>query len=203
MSSPFVFCMKRWVIISLTFLWMTNLFAQELKLYTMEGCGNCAYAKKQLKEERIPYLELPVSDKKNETSMLALLQSKGCNANEFTMPVILLNNQLVHPFMQTDTGSVQITLDDALQYIIRKCGTSVETDKYKKEYYLVCGEFNSMSRVNHFIKVLEMDGYPYAGYYEENGIYYVYALCLSDWEETKRQYEAIKKQYRGTHIVSF
>lgn len=121
------------------------------------------------------------------------------------MPVIILNDTLVHPVIHTDTGYKRMDFDNALEYIVRKVKREnvSKGDENKVDHYLVCGEFNTMAGATHFIKVLELEGYKSAGYYEQTGVYYVYAMCTSDIEAAKRGFEELRTKYRGTHVVSF
>lgn len=199
----FLSLMQRLIILFASFLPLSGSFAQNLEMYTMEGCGNCAYAKKTLNGEKIPFIEHPVSDKQNEEDMLRRLREKG-EESSIIMPVIFYNNLLVHPFLQSDTGYASINIDDALEYLVQaERQHTLAQDGHQIEHYLVCGEFPTLSRANHFILVLEMEGYSSAGYYEEGGKYYVYAMCTTDLEAAKKGFEELRTKYRGTHVVSF
>lgn len=191
--------MQRLILLFLTLLLFSGSFAQNLEIYTMEGCGNCIRAREYLTEKNIPYIEYPTADKKNATDMWNHLTSRGYSVSMVTMPVILFNGKLIHPYMETEKK--RISLSDALTYIINNQNKA--TQVVESSYYLVCGEFVSLPRANHFVMVLELEGYKSAGYYEENGRFYVYAMCLSDYKEAWKQCEELKEKYRGTHVVSF
>ena len=195
--------MRRFIILFVSFLWLSDLLAQTLEIYTMEGCGNCIYTRKFLNEEKIPYIEHPTADKKNAMDMWNHLSSKGYSVSTVTMPVILFNGKLIHPYMEAEKGraNARISLSEALTYIVNNQNKAAKVAE--SSHYLVCGEFVSLPRANHFVMVLELEGYKSAGYYEENGRFYVYAMCLSDLKEARKQCEELKEKYKGTHIVSF
>jgi glutaredoxin len=72
------------------FLSGTFLFGQEtIEIYTMNGCGRCAYAIKYAKENNLNFKEYSTEQSANNSKMWSLVQNSGkFGGGSITMPVI-------------------------------------------------------------------------------------------------------------------
>lgn len=89
--------MKRYLIFAIIILSSLSLYAEgtaEVVIYTMPGCGRCAYTIKYLKTNNIPYTEFSTSDKESNMKMWSAISNSGKPAGRgVSMPVVTINGQ--------------------------------------------------------------------------------------------------------------
>lgn len=73
----------------------TSIAAAPLVIYTQEGCGRCAYVKKELTAKGMAYKEVDVNSGVPEVNtMWKQLRDSGFTGDNVTMPVVSVNGQL-------------------------------------------------------------------------------------------------------------
>ena len=66
----------------------------EVSVYTMPGCGRCAYTVDYLKKNNIPYSEYSTSDRESNIKMWGAISKSGKSAGRgISMPVVVINDQ--------------------------------------------------------------------------------------------------------------
>lgn len=179
-----------------------------IELYTKADCGNCTYAKEYLNRRGISFQEHPTANPSQGDSMVIRLRATGYQGPIF-MPVIFRDREIVHPVWKSDTGLVRISLRSALEFLSEDIflqngePTEDESDECTDTtiYRIVCGDFSTIERAQHFQKVLYYEGYTKSGIYKESNAYHVYASEHYDLGHAKEEMSRIRENYRGAHIV--
>jgi pathogenesis-related protein 1 len=91
----------------------TTNIKRNIEVYTMEGCGSCAYTVSYLKQAGIGFTEYSTEIEENNHKMWAALEAGGIETDEIGMPVIVVDGK-VHVNMDD--------LEDFLQKLVQKSG---------------------------------------------------------------------------------
>lgn len=178
-------------------------FAQTdtLELYTKQSCGHCKWTKATLTRNQIAYAEYDLADDRNADVMLKRLAAKGYRSM-IHLPVILLNDSLIHPTTDT-TLSLQRIVNTLL--IQQKNGTlhfakskpvvmqlneatSGESDdcvlrKGEPRYVIIQYEFTDKQQASDKLKELHTQGYKFAGMLQMQEKYRIYSQIFTSEEE--------------------
>jgi pathogenesis-related protein 1 len=69
--------------------------SQKIEVYTMEGCGRCAYTIEYLNEKNIQYTEFSTSNDENNSKMWNILYATNkYKGGSITMPVVVINGEV-------------------------------------------------------------------------------------------------------------
>jgi len=89
--------MKKILAFAILILSSLSLYAEgssEVTIYTMPGCGRCAYTLNYLKTNNIPYTEYSTADKESNMKMWGAVSNSGKPAGKgISMPVVVINGQ--------------------------------------------------------------------------------------------------------------
>ena len=73
-----------------SFYTLAGIAQNPVEIYTMPGCGRCAYTMEYVKKNNIKYIEYSTSNDDYNTKMWELLgKTKGFNGGSITMPVVV------------------------------------------------------------------------------------------------------------------
>jgi pathogenesis-related protein 1 len=88
---------------------INSAFSQEITIYTMEGCGRCAFTVDYFKKNGIKFTEYSTSNDENNQKMWNLLWAAGLgNGESVSMPVIIVDGKLSYSIPNLETFVKQI-----------------------------------------------------------------------------------------------
>jgi pathogenesis-related protein 1 len=74
---------------------VNNVPSGKVEVYTMEGCGRCAYTVEYLENNNIEYVEYSTNDDKYNSKMWELVQASGkYDGESISMPVVVFNGEV-------------------------------------------------------------------------------------------------------------
>ena len=182
---------------------LANASAQtdSLVLYTKKNCSNCMSVKQALNASSIGYIEKGLENNQFAQEMLSKLRSKGYHGT-INLPVIFLNNKILHPTYEKDSSFVSVPLNQVIDSIKQKVlnGTlhlknlakepmaaENELDSHSSDcevehnpIYLICQSFNTVNEANEYKSRLILQGYSFAGVIFYKNQYHVYCKFFLD-----------------------
>lgn len=201
----------------------TNSFAVQdsLFLYTRSSCSYCHTAKQMLSEAGIVYIERSLDNDKYGPEMLHKLNEAGFH-NRIHLPVIFLNNQLLHPVYKTDKGLISVPLQSVVDSIINKyrrgelnlavdnvTNTAGTNDKSQLSsdcevkvptIYLVCNSYNTEKEAKSEMNKLISDGYSFAGIIFYQNQYRVFGKFYSSKTLADNDLIQLKKNFQNAYL---
>ena len=212
--------------LSLTILFVfnfTNGYAVQdsLFLYTRTGCPDCHSVKQILNESGISYIERTLDNDKFGPQMLQKLSLAGFH-KRIHLPVIFLNNQLLHPAYKTSKGLIDIPIiqvEDSLKNKFQKGELNLALDKQPATIsgtdssqvssdcvvkvpviYLICDSYKTETEANTAKNKLISDGYNFAGILFYQNRYRVFTQFYSDHTLAGSGLNGIKKDFPTAYL---
>ena len=215
---------KRIILLLVAILSFQGAFSQadSLVMFTKTGCANCQAAKLQLHQNRIAFKEYNLESDVHGRRMLQLLAKAGYKERIY-LPVILLNNKLLHPAFQRASGLATVALPDVVDTIVsrQKRGEihlPIETNLKTNEtisaeahtadceinastFYLISAEFESELEAKKEMDNLIQSGYIYAGFLFSKGKYQVYTKFFFDQSMANAELQRVKQSGGSAYLI--
>ena len=204
-------------------LFSVNASAQtdSLVLYTKISCSNCMSVKQALNASSIGYIEKGLENNQFAQEMLSKLRSKGYHGT-INLPVIFLNNKILHPTYEKDSSFVSVPLNQVIDSIKQKVlnGTlhlknltketmaaeneidsqSSDCEVEHNPIYLICQSFNTVNDANEYKSRLILQGYSFAGVLFYKNQYHVYCKFFLDQTVAQNAFPSSRKQFPQAYL---
>lgn len=215
---------KKILILVFTVLNFTGLCAavqDSLILYTKPDCSNCRDTKLVLNAAGINFIEKTLNNEKYAEEMLHQLSIAGFH-KEIYLPVIFLNKQLLHPAWKSESGLVQISLQNVVDSLKKKflnaeinpVAEVVNSDSNTNQpsdqnsdcelkvptIFLVCGSYDTETEAKKEMNQLISDGYSYAGIIFYQNKYRVFSRFYSTKSMAENDLLIMKKIFQDSYL---
>ena len=192
-----------------------------LEIFTKEGCGHCAHAKKSLNAAGIDYIEYSVQVNQNGPRMFQRARMVGYKGKAF-MPAIYYDSTLIYPARYIDTGYVYQSLNDALSLIKKEhqkgliASKEVQIDSEEptvvtdedceygednKTYFVVSHRVKDKEVARQMVQNLRNNGYTRASFFQYEEQYLVTINTLPNKEVAQKVHQAHVKRFSNLELV--
>lgn len=212
--------------LSFTILFIFNFIngyavQDSLFLYTKSGCSYCHSVKQVLNESGISYIERTLDNDRFGPEMLHKLSLAGFH-KRIHLPVIFLNNQLLHPAYKTAKGLIEIPIkqvEDSIKNKFRRGELNLAVDKQFSTttkldssqansdcevkvpiIYLVCDSYKIETEAKAAKNKLIYEGYSFADIIFYQNRYRVFTQFYSDHTLAASGLNEIKKNFPKAYL---
>lgn len=213
--------MKTLLILLLSLCSLT-IFAQNdtLELYTKQGCGLCKWTKTALTKNQIAYAEYDLANDLNVDAMLKRLSAKGYKS-VINLPVIFLNDSLIHPTTDTSLSLQHIvntilakeTIDilnfakskNTVEQVLNSNANANAQDdchlqKGEPQFVIIQYEFTEEQAALNLLNELHKQGYAYAGMVQSASKYRVFTQIFTSINEANAVLPDVQKKHKNAYV---
>jgi hypothetical protein len=153
--------------------------------------------------------------------MLSKLAVSGYKSSIY-MPVIYVGKKLMHPAYSTDSGLVNLEINNVVDSIVRKYRSgqivkvdiATQTKTLNKTYqntiadcehtsgtiYLIAANYAVEKEAVGAVQILIKNGYPNAGFIHDSAVFRVYLALYSDFSTASSQLTAEKFKFTDAYL---
>ncbi|MDR1762306.1 MAG: SPOR domain-containing protein [Bacteroidales bacterium] len=191
-----------------------------LELYTKQSCSHCKWTKATLVKHQIAFAEYDLADDINGDAMLKRLAAKKYKGT-IHLPVIFLNDSLIHPTTDTTLSLQKIVNTLSIQ---QKNGTlhfakseltveQLTTEdigahddcvlrKGEPQYVIIQYEFDDKQQALDLLQQFQNQGYRFAGMVQAQSEYRVYSQVFMSESEAKAVLPDMQRKYPKAYVYT-